>query len=90
MLSLEEFQELYCNEIAGEAVVSECGDWSEPLFNAYDANQSGYLDSVEFASLYDTFCPCNKDIDELFQEYDVNQDGLLDLDEYSLLLCSEL
>jgi hypothetical protein len=65
MLSLDEFKDLYCNEIYGEAIVTECSDWSEPLFNAYDANQSGFLDYTEFSSLYDTFCPCNKDIDEL-------------------------
>ena len=44
MLSLDEFKELYCNEIQGGAVVTECADWSEPLFNAYDADQSGVLD----------------------------------------------
>jgi hypothetical protein len=65
MLSLDEFKELYCNEIDGEAVVTECADWSEPLFTAYDADQSGYLDQIEFASLYNTFCPCNKELEEL-------------------------
>ena len=70
MLSLDEFKELYCNEIdggiVGEIVVSECADWTEPLFNAYDGDQSGYLDQTEFALLYNTFCPCNKDLVELF------------------------
>ena len=66
MLSLEEFLELFCNEIFGGAVVTECADWTEPLFNAYDGDQSGYLDTTEFLSLYNTFCPCNKDFVELF------------------------
>ena len=72
MLSLDELKELYCNEIDGEAVVSTCQDWSEPLLNAYDADQSGSLDLTEFTSLYGVFCPCNKDITELFATYDLN------------------
>ena len=44
MLSLDEFKELYCNEVYEEAVVTVCADWAEPLFNAYDADQSGNLD----------------------------------------------
>jgi Ca2+-binding EF-hand superfamily protein len=90
MLSLDEFKELYCNEVHDGGVVTVCADWSEPLFTAYDADQSGNLDQTEFAILYDTFCPCNKDLEELFTTYDTNNDGVLDLDEYSLLLCIEL
>ena len=90
MLSLGEFEALFCNEINGGAVVTECSEWGEPLFNAYDADTSGSLDQYEFAVLYDTFCPCTKTIEDLFATYDTNYDGVLDLEEYSLLLCIEL
>ena len=90
MLSFDEFNALFCNEVDGDAVVTVCSDWAEPLFTAYDTNESGSLDQYEFAVLYDKFCPCQKSIEELFALYDINSDGVLNLEEYSLLLCLEL
>jgi Ca2+-binding EF-hand superfamily protein len=54
-LSLEEFQELYCAEIAEESTDDDTHD-AETIFEQYDEDDSGKLDLSEFFAIYYVYC----------------------------------